>query len=184
MGHQAARCSPVALPPGGGSARPASGMQRGSASWTLDCRRDPGGRLGGGREAEKKRWIYVQCGGMCMLTLGTGCQTGAFKPHCPPPTHPFFALLCRICSNLPTVLMKEQHHFLAFQAPSSHMGLCIASSSRCGARVGGTDQPRCVAGWSIRAQRLLSLVLTAVHARRGGDARSRRIPARFCASTC
>ncbi|TNN43556.1 hypothetical protein EYF80_046268 [Liparis tanakae] len=53
--------------------------------------------------------------------------------------------------------------------------LRVGGGGRCSARFVRAEHSRCVAGWSIQAQRLLSLVLTAVHARRGDCARSRRI---------
>jgi len=66
--------------------------------------------------------------------------------------------------------------FLLLRAGGGGWGGCVAlPPSRCSARFVRIEHSRCVAGWSIRAQRLLSLVLTAMHARRGDCARSRRI---------
>lgn len=54
--QQTAQCSPVAFLPGGGSARPASGQQRGSASCFARLQiYDPGGRCERGKGRPKKQ---------------------------------------------------------------------------------------------------------------------------------
>lgn len=54
-------------------------------------------------------------------------------------------------------------------------GVCIALFSRCSVRTVRTGQTDASLSGCSGAQRLLSLVLTAVHARHGDAARSRRI---------
>lgn len=113
--HQAA---PRASPPASGSARPASGQQRGSVALAA-----AGSIYVGGvseakkKEGRKKKWIYVQCGGMCMIILGAGCQPETSKPH----LAPFFLLasaefLTAPCHGKSSTIKTELPDFLSPRA--------------------------------------------------------------------
>lgn len=90
VAQQTAQRSPVAFLPGGGSARPASGQLsqlnarlQAQSRWAVIARE--GGQKRKRKTLSKKRWFgYMQCGGMCMIMLETGCQPGTSNPHCPP----------------------------------------------------------------------------------------------------
>lgn len=159
--HQAA---PRASPPASGSARPASGQQRGSVALAA-----AGSIYVGGvseakkKEGRKKKWIYVQCGGMCMIILGAGCQPQTSKPHLAPF---FFARLCRIPhSSLSREEFNNKNRASRLLVPPCSRVSLPPAAGPCA--LCGPITPT-LTGWSLRAERLLSLVLTAVHARFGG----------------
>lgn len=92
----------------------------------------------------------------------------------------FFAPLCRFFSLRPYVWLQcaTQIEVQILQALFSlSVRVFVCRSLQPLQREPYADWPqRCVAVWLLRgAEWLLSLVLTAVHARHGGDARSRRI---------
>lgn len=89
VNHQTGQCSPVAFLPGRGSARPDSGWRHGSA--TADTIQVGDVSVGG--EAKKgnngkDRWVYVQCGGMCIVI-----RASRDPPNC---IVPFSAIFYRI----------------------------------------------------------------------------------------
>lgn len=115
---------------------------------------------------------YVQCRGMCMIMLEADCQPGTSNPHCPPS----LALFCRAAKSS-CGCEKELKHSPRYRGASAPRRVSLSPAAAPVRSV--RTAHRCVARWSLRAERLLllplSLVLTAVHARRAVGARSRRI---------